>query len=250
MSELTKKRVHWTEYNGDELLHDEDVDVLTSADAVTFDDGEDLQHKYTQGQFVSPSVTGSLSSLSTTNKSSLVDAINEVKTNATSNESSIGSLTDRVSTSETDIDNLESRMDTAESDIDSLENRVTPISLGGTGATTAAEALANLGADFAGRVKVGVIIGDGNTMKDHTFDFYPRAVFVFLRNSPFIEYDATNAVTKVNSAFVTPSYGGSSGSSLFLQTLTLTQSQDASGVNGRFLNLNGSGKNYVYLAFK
>ena len=131
MSELAKKRVHWTEYNGDELLHDEDVDVLTSADAVTFDDGEDLQYKYTKGQFVSPSVTGSLSSLSTTNKSSLVDAINEVKTNATANESSIDSLTNKVSIAETDID--------------SLENRVTPISLGGTGATTASKALTNLG---------------------------------------------------------------------------------------------------------
>ena len=199
MSELTKKRVHWTEYNGDELLYDEDVDVLTSADAVTFDDGEDLQYKYTQGQFVNPSVTGSLASLSTTNKSSLVDAINEVKTNATSNESSIGSLTERMSISETDIDNLEvrmdtaeididkleARMDTAESDIDSLEtrmlttdteinelenrmdtaesgiddlesrmntaesgiddleNRITPISLGGTGATTETSAISN-----------------------------------------------------------------------------------------------------------
>ena len=131
MSELTKKRVHWTEYNGDELLHDEDVDILTSADAVTFDDGEDLQHKYTQGQFVSPSVTGSLTNLNTTNKSTLVDAINEVKSNATSNESSIGSLTNRVLN--------------AESDIDNLENRVTPISLGGTGATTANEALSALG---------------------------------------------------------------------------------------------------------
>ncbi len=117
MSELTKKRVHWTEYNGEELLHDEDVDILTSADAVTFDDGEDLQYKYTQGQFVSPSVTGSLTNLSTTNKSTLVDAINEVKTNATSNESSI----------------------------EDLGNRVTPISLGGTGATTASGALTNLG---------------------------------------------------------------------------------------------------------
>lgn len=172
MSELTKKRVHWTEYNGEELLHDEDVDVLTSADAVTFDDGEDLQYKYTKGQFVNPSVTGSLASLSTTNKSSLVDAINEVKTNSTSNESSIDSLTDRVSTTEIDIDNLEARMDTAESDVDSLktrvdttesdiddlesrmntaesgiddlENRITPISLGGTGATTASNAVSNL----------------------------------------------------------------------------------------------------------
>lgn len=145
MSELTKKRVHWTEYNGDELLHDEDVDVLTSADAVTFDDGEDLQHKYTQGQFVSPSTTGILSNLSTENKSSLVDAVNEVKSSATSNESSITSLTNRVSTNENDIDSLETRMDTAESDIDSLEKRVTPISLGGTGATTASKALTNLG---------------------------------------------------------------------------------------------------------
>lgn len=144
MSELTKKRVHWTEYNGDELLHDEDVDVLTSADAVTFDDGEDLQYKYTKGQFVNPSVTGSLSSLSTTNKSSLVDAINEVKTNATSNELSIGSLTERISITETDIDNLEARMDTTEADIDNLENRVTPITLGGTGATNVIDALGNL----------------------------------------------------------------------------------------------------------
>lgn len=185
MSELTKKRVHWTEYNGDELLHDEDVDVLTSADAVTFDDGEDLQYKYAKGQFVNPSVTGSLSNLSTTNKSSLVDAINEVKTNTTSNESSIGSLTEKMSISETDIDNLEARLDTAESDVDNLEvrvntteteinelenrmdttesdiddlesrmntaesgiddleNRITPISLGGTGATTETSAISN-----------------------------------------------------------------------------------------------------------
>lgn len=173
MSELAKKRVHWKEYNGEELIHDEDVDVLTSADAVTFDDGETMQYKYTQGQFVSPSETGYKSNLSTTNKSTLVDAINEVKTATTSNESSINSLTNRVTTSEndvdsletrmstaendinsletrmstaeSDIDNVESRMNTAENDIDSLETRVTPISLGGTGATTASEALANLG---------------------------------------------------------------------------------------------------------
>jgi archaellum component FlaC len=187
MSELTKKRVHWKEYNGEELIHDEDVDILTSADAVTFDDGETMQYKYSQGQFVSPSDMGDKSNLSTTNKSTLVDAINEVKTAATSNESSIDSLTNRVTTSESDIDSLETRMstaendvdnletrmttaesdidnvesrmntaesdidnvefrmNTAENDIDSLETRVTPISLGGTGATTESEALANLG---------------------------------------------------------------------------------------------------------
>lgn len=125
MSELTKKRVHWKEYNGEELVHDEDVDVLTSAGAVTFSDGEDLQYKYTQGQFVNPSMTGSLTNLSTTNKSSLVDAINEVKTDATSNESSIDSLTNRATTSENDIDSLEGRMTTVESDIDNVETRMT-----------------------------------------------------------------------------------------------------------------------------
>lgn len=115
MSELAKKRVHWKEYNGEELIHDEDVDVLTSADAVTFDDGETMQYKYNQGQFVSPSDMGVKSNLSTTNKSTLVDAINEVKTAVASTESSI----------------------------ENFMNRVTPISLGGTGATTLAEAWKN-----------------------------------------------------------------------------------------------------------
>lgn len=145
MSELTKKRVRWKEYNGEELIHDEDVDILTSADSVIFSDDETLQYKYTQGQFVNPSTTGVLSNLSTTNKSSLVDAVNEIKTNATTNTSSINSLATRVTTTESDIDSLETRVATTENDIDSLETRVTPITKGGTGATTSSEALANLG---------------------------------------------------------------------------------------------------------
>lgn len=131
MGELAKKRVHWKEYNGDTLIHDEDVDVLTSADCVTFDDGETMQYKYTQGQFVSPSDMGYKTNLRTENKSTLVDAINEVKTSATSNESSITSLANRVSTNENDIG--------------ALETRVTPLTLGGTGATSASGALSNLG---------------------------------------------------------------------------------------------------------
>ena len=187
MGKLAKKRVHWKEYNGDTLIHDEDVDVLTSADCVTFDDGETMQYKYTQGQFVSPSDMGYKTNLRTDNKSTLVDAINEVKTSATSNESSITSLANRVSTNENDIASLENRMDTAESDVTSLEGRmntaesdigalesrmstaesdvahletrmstaetdigaletrVTPLTLGGTGATSASGALSNLG---------------------------------------------------------------------------------------------------------
>ena len=159
MGELTKKRVHWKEYNGDKLIADEDVDILTSADCVTFDDGETMQYKYAQGQFVSPSDTGYKSNLQTDNKSTLVDAINEVKSSTITNETNIESVTDRVSTNETDINRLETRMSTAESDIgtletrmstaksdiDTLETRVTPITLGGTGATSASGALTNLG---------------------------------------------------------------------------------------------------------
>ena len=145
MSELTKKRVRWKEYNGEELIHDEDVDILTSADSVIFSDDETLQYKYTQGQFVNPSTTGVLSNLSTTNKSSLVDAVNEIKTNATTNTSSINSLATRMNTAENDIDSLETRVATTENDIDSLETRVTPITKGGTGATTSSGALSNLG---------------------------------------------------------------------------------------------------------
>ena len=173
MGELTKKRVHWKEYNGDKLIADEDVDILTSADCVTFDDGETMQYKYAQGQFVSPSDTGYKSNLQTDNKSTLVDAINEVKSSTITNETNIESVTDRVSTNETDInrletrmstaesdigtletrmstaksdiDTLETKMSTAESDIGTLETRVTPITLGGTGATSASGALTNLG---------------------------------------------------------------------------------------------------------
>lgn len=96
--------------------------------------------------------------------------------------------------------------------------------------------------------KVGVISGNGNTSKDHTLAFYPKLVFVFLRNSPLIEYDVTNSYTRCNSALVTSASGGTCGAELFLDTLTLSQSSAAT--NGRFFNLNKSGAQYVYIAFK
>lgn len=46
MDKLTKKRVHWKEKDritGE--IHDEDVDIYTSADAVTFEDGQNLEDK-------------------------------------------------------------------------------------------------------------------------------------------------------------------------------------------------------------
>ena len=89
MSKLTKKRVHWYEKNNGVVEHDEDVDVLTSADAVTFDDGDTLQRKYDDNVLAKSSDVGNLKGLTTTNKSSLVDAVNEVVTSDASNKSSI-----------------------------------------------------------------------------------------------------------------------------------------------------------------
>lgn len=56
MGLLTKKRVHWYEKNkitGE--THDEDVDVWTSADAVTCDDGETIQEKIDNKYFTNNS---------------------------------------------------------------------------------------------------------------------------------------------------------------------------------------------------
>lgn len=94
MSKLTKKRAHWYEENENtgEVIADEDVDVLTSADAVTFDDGDTLQRKYDDNVLAKSSDVGLLKGLSTTNKSSLVDAVNEVNTSATNNAKSIETL--------------------------------------------------------------------------------------------------------------------------------------------------------------
>lgn len=96
---------------------------------------------------------------------------------------------------------------------------------------------------------IGVLAGDGASSQDHTFDFYPRCIFVFLRNAPFTEYDSTNGYTICNSAVVAANGGGGTlGASLLLDTLTLSQSSSAS--NGRFINLNKNGAQYFYIAFK
>ena len=94
MSELTKKRVRWFEKNNetDEILHNEDVDILTSAEATLFDDGESLQEKYDNGNIARTSQLGDLNALATTNNSNLVDAVNEVNASVSSNNKSIETL--------------------------------------------------------------------------------------------------------------------------------------------------------------
>lgn len=97
--------------------------------------------------------------------------------------------------------------------------------------------------------EIGVLTGNGNSTQDHVLDFYPRLVFVFLRNAPFVKYDSTRNCMVCNSAVVAADGGGgTSGAELFLDTLTLTQSTKVS--NEKFINLNASGSMYFYIAFK
>ena len=134
---------------------------------------------------------------------------------------------------------------------------VLPIENGGTAATTASEALINLGINDAINNAINnnsifeknVIAGDGEAKKEHTLPFSPSFVFVFLRNSPFIEYDAENNYTKVHSGIVGKQIGGTYGVSLSGNILTLKQTVGEI-YNNRFLNLNGQGKQYCYIAFK
>lgn len=110
MSELTKKRVRWFEKNKetDEILHDEDVDILTSAEATLFNDGESLQEKYDNGNIARTSQLGDLNALSTTNNSNLVDAVNEVNASVSSNTKSIETLGEALDEINNELDNLSS----------------------------------------------------------------------------------------------------------------------------------------------
>ena len=109
MSNLAKKRVHWYEVNENngEVIADEDVDVLTSADAVTFDDGDTLQRKYDDKVLARTSDVGNIKGLNTSNKSSLVDAVNEVVTKTTTNAAAIDNvLSTSKSYTDTKVANL------------------------------------------------------------------------------------------------------------------------------------------------
>lgn len=97
--------------------------------------------------------------------------------------------------------------------------------------------------------KIGVFAGNGASTRDIVFDIYPRIVFVIKRNEPFTKYDSSNGYTLINAGIVAANGGGgSAGLSLFLDTLTVSQSTSAS--DGEFINLNKYGEQYFYIAFK
>jgi hypothetical protein len=82
-----------------------------------------------------------------------------------------------------EIENLKARATNHTKDIKDLSERVTPIELGGTGATTKLGALVNLGAT---QIKVGSYEGVGVWGKDNpntlTFDFKPKFLKIMHAN--------------------------------------------------------------------
>ncbi len=92
-----------------------------------------------------------------------------------------------------------------------------------------------------------IFAGNGQASGTHVMPFAPRLVFVFLRNAPFSRYDSEKACTVSNAAVVWQGVT-SGGAGLSGKTLTLTQSQAPS--DGAFYNLNASGGQYGYVAFR
>ena len=86
---LNKKRVQLIE-NG----VPQDVDILTSAECVTFEDGETLQDKYDSGDIANVNTIGDISTL---NGVDVVTSLNKINTQAKANTEVIESVKDRPS---------------------------------------------------------------------------------------------------------------------------------------------------------
>ena len=125
-----------------------------------------------------------------------------------------------------------------------------PISMGGTGATTAADALTALGGFSTNNIKYGIITGNGQETKTTTISFRPRFIIVYLAYQVPIKYDSTNNYYLYNFAIGINSDGYntcSKGMSLTQNSVTLTQTQ-GTPTDGIFLNLNKTYGQYYYFA--
>ena len=95
----------------------------------------------------------------------------------------ISGLHEKDSSLDRDVANTNARIDATNTRLVTLENRVTPIALGGTGASTKEEALEFLGATrLQTRTYIGTDIYEDNNFTANsvtlTFDFVPKIVFI------------------------------------------------------------------------
>ena len=124
-----------------------------------------------------------------------------------------------------------------------------PINMGGTGATTVADALTALGAYPSSSFVAGLITGNGEATKTTTLSFTPRLIIVYLVNQPPIKYDSTNEYYIYNFAIGNNYCGCTKGMTVSGNNITLKQTQ-GTPTDGIFFNLNKNYGQYVYIAFK
>lgn len=97
-------------------------------------------------------------------------------------------------------------------------------------------------------VTTGSFTGTGSPNGNIALSFKPKAVFIYMKNKPLVEYDATNGYMLCNSAVVTNS-GASAGISLSEKIVTVSQSQ-SDATDGVFLNLYKNNTQYNYIALR
>ena len=124
-----------------------------------------------------------------------------------------------------------------------------PIDMGGTGVTTAAEALAALGGMASSNFISGIFVGNGQESKTITLSFTPKFFIVYLMNQSPIKYNADNGYTLCSFAIGSSYYGCTKGLSISGANITVKQSTSTPS-DGVFLNLNRSLSMYIYFAIK
>ena len=92
-------------------------------------------------------------------------------------------------------------------------------------------------------------VGNGEEETTLTFDFKPRAAFVFQKGKPFLECSTDGKHLIVNSAFASQS-GDSAGILLEGNTLTIRQSTVNPAAGGFYLNLNKFYGQYAILLLR
>ena len=95
--------------------------------------------------------------------------------------------------------------------------------------------------------EIGLFGGNGSQSAPQVLPFEPSLVLLYLRNSPLYSYQSEGYV--VCSCALATQQSTSGGVSLNGNTLTLTQTQESPS-DGVFYNLNKSGGQYQYIAFR
>ena len=181
-----------------------------------------------------------------TNATTASDALSNLGGVPTTRTINSKALSSNITLNASDVGASESTHSHGMSDITS---GILPVTKGGTGATTALDALTALGGKASSDFVMGVIVGNGQESKVTTLSFTPKFFIVYLLNYPPIKYDYTNDYYLYSFAMGGNAYGCTKGLSISGANVTLKQTQSAPS-DGVFLNLNKNYGQYIYFAIK